>query len=155
MRLQQIDIPAINLVRESPAESQPSIKLSEAKGLYLKLKGPGRDKTFFMGAQRNIGYVIKVLGNHSMTGYSSTDAAKFCDWLIDRGVAKNTGFRIFSTVRAVINLSIKEHGLSGLNSFAGTFMPYGLRVKKRKPMPGDTMEYIHQNVLKPIMTADG
>ena len=60
-----------------------------------------------MGAQRNIGYVIKVLGNHSVTAYSSTDAAKFRDWLIDRGMAKNTVSRIFSTVRAVINLAIK------------------------------------------------
>ena len=148
LRLQQIDIPAINLVRESPAESQPSINLSEARDLYLKLKGPGRDKTFFMGAHRNIGYVIKVLGNNSVTAYSSTDAAKFRDWLIDRGMAKNTVSRIFSTVRAVINLAIKEHGLSGLNGFAGTFMPDGLRVKKRKPIPGNTIEYIQQKCLE-------
>ena len=52
LRLQQIDIPAINLVRESPAESQPSINLSEARDLYLKLKGPGRDKTFFKARAR-------------------------------------------------------------------------------------------------------
>ena len=148
LRLQQIDILAINLVRESPAESQPSINLSEARDLYLKLKGPGRDKTFFMGAHRNIGYVIKVLGNHSVTAYSSTDAAKFHDWLIDRGMAKNTVSRIFSTVRAVINLAIKEHGLSGLNGFAGTFMPDGLRVKKRKPIPSNTIEYIQQKCLE-------
>ena len=148
LRLQQIDIPAINLVRESPAESQPSINLSEARDLYLKLKGPGRDKTFFTGAHRNIGYVIKVLGNNSVTAYSSTDSAKFRDWLIDRGMAKNTVSRIFSTVRAVINLAIKEHGLSGLNGFAGTFMPDGLRVKKRKPIPGNTIEYIQQKCLQ-------
>lgn len=100
LRLQQIDIPAIGLVRENPTEAQCGISLSEARDLYLKLKGPGRDKAFFRGAHRNIGYVIKLLGNHPVTAYSSIDAAKFRDWLIDKGMARNTISRIFSTVGA-------------------------------------------------------
>jgi len=56
------------------------------------------------------------------------DAAKFGDWLIDQGMASDTIKGVFGSIRSIINLSIKEHGLGCLNAFSGTFMPDGLRV---------------------------
>ena len=43
--------------------------------------------------------------------------------------------RVFSSVRAVINLAIREYGLSLTNIFSGTFIPDDEVKKKRLPIP--------------------
>ena len=50
--------------------------LTDALDLYFKLKGTDKDKTF-ISAHRNTEYVIQVLGNKSVTAYSSSEAAEF------------------------------------------------------------------------------
>ena len=70
LRLQQIDIPAINLLRADTAPDQSGYLLSDAKGLYLRLKGSDKDRIFFRTAERNTGYVIRALGDRSLTAYS-------------------------------------------------------------------------------------
>ena len=64
LRLSQLDMPALHLLRDRPLKpSQSSCEtLSEALELYLSLKGVGKDKTFHRGAERNIQSVIDVLG---------------------------------------------------------------------------------------------
>ena len=145
LRLQQIDIPAINLVR-TPETSEvcDCLTLSEAMDLYLRLKSAGKDKTFVRSAHRNVGYVIKVLGDHPLSAYSTVDAAKFRDWLIDQGMARDTIKRVFGSIRSIINLAIKEQGLGCSNAFSGTFMPDGLRVTKRQPIPMDDIRKVQQ-----------
>ena len=47
LRLQQIDIPAINLVRVPQSDvANECLNLSQAMDLYLRLKSAGKDKTF-------------------------------------------------------------------------------------------------------------
>ena len=46
LRLQQIDIPAINLLRADTAPEQSGYLLSDAKDLYLRLKGRDKDRTY-------------------------------------------------------------------------------------------------------------
>ena len=76
LRLQQIDIPAINLVRKpKTAKSPDCLTLSEARDLYLRLKSAGKDRTFVRSAHRNVGYGIQVLGEHPLSAYSTFDAA--------------------------------------------------------------------------------
>ena len=88
LRLQQIAIPAINLVRNpKTTEASDCLTLSEARDLYLRLKSAGKDQVFVRSAHRNVEYVIKVLGDHPLSAYSTVDAAKFRDWLIDQGMA--------------------------------------------------------------------
>ena len=51
LRLQQIDISAINLVRgPETAEASDCLTLSGARDLYLRLKSSGRDRTFVRSA---------------------------------------------------------------------------------------------------------
>ena len=45
--------------------------------------------------------------------------------------------RVFSSVRAIINLAIKEHGLAMTNVFNGTFIPEDDKRKERLPVPSD------------------
>ena len=52
------------LVSKPPVNSNSNAPLlSEALSTYLKLKGEGKDKTFIRGANRNIKYVIELLGD--------------------------------------------------------------------------------------------
>jgi integrase len=145
LRLQQIAIPAINLVRTPEALDAPDcLTLSEARDLYLRLKSAGKDQTFVRSVHRNVGYVIKVLGDHPLSAYSTVDAAKFRDWLIDQGMARDTIKRVFGNIRSIINLAIKEQGLGCQNAFSGSFMPEGLRVTKRQPIPLSDIHKIQQ-----------
>ena len=75
LRLQKIDIPAINLLRTDTSTEQSGYLLSDAKGLYLRLKGNDKDRVFVRTAERNTGYVIRVLGDRSVTAYSSIQPA--------------------------------------------------------------------------------
>ena len=43
---------------------------------------------------------------------------------------------------------MRKHGLSGQNGFTGTFSPDGLRVQKRRPIPGHAIQYIQQKCLE-------
>jgi integrase len=144
LRLQKMDIPAINLLRTGSNPSNNDYMLTDALDLYLKLKGIDKDKTFIRTANRNTEYVIQVLGNKSVTAYSSSEAAQFRDWLISKGMGKSTVKRVFSSIRSIINLAIKEHGLEGSNGFLGTFIPDGLRETTRKPIPVDVIRDIQK-----------
>ena len=79
--------------------------MSEALTTYLKLKGAGKDKTFIRGANRNIKYVIELLGDLPIDEYNSKDASKFRDCLIEKGLVISSVKRVFSSIRSIINLS--------------------------------------------------
>jgi integrase len=123
VRLQKMDIPAIHLVRLNDMEEDNSPTISDALELYLRLKGIDKDKTFIRSANRNIEYIIKVLGNKSIRLYSSSEAGKFRDWLLEQGMSNSTLKRVFSSVKAIINLSISEYGLDITNPFSKVFLP--------------------------------
>ena len=67
LRLQKLDIPAMNLINMDIDDSDDGFRLSDALDLYLKLKGEDKDKIFIRTAHRNIEYVIQVLANKSFT----------------------------------------------------------------------------------------
>ena len=145
LRLQQIAIPAINLIRAPKTSGAPNfLTLSEARDLYLRLKSVGKGRAFVRATHRNVGYVIQVLGDHPLSSYSTFDAAKFRDWLIDQGMARDTVKRVFGSIRSIINLTIKEQGLGCANAFSGTFMPDGLPVTRRPPIPVSDIHMIQQ-----------
>ena len=142
LRLQKINIPAINLLRTDTSTDQSAFMLSDARDLYLRLKGINKDRVFVRTAERNVRYVIRVLGDRSVTAYSSSDAAQFRDWLIKKGMSRNTVKRVFSSIRSIINLAIREQGLEGQNGFSGTFLPEDLLSKQRKPIPIEDVKRI-------------
>jgi hypothetical protein len=123
LRLQKMDIPAIHLVSYNEVLDDSSSNVNDALDLYLRLKGQSKDKIFIRTATRNVEYIIKVLGNRPLKSYSSSDASKFRDWLIEQGMSLSTVKRVFSSVKAVINLTIQEYGLDINNPFSKTYMP--------------------------------
>ena len=123
IRLQKMDIPAIHLVKANDGINDSSQVISDALDLYLRLKGEGKDKTFIRTANRNIEYIVKVLGNKPIRSYSSSDASKFRDWLIEQGMSNSTLKRVFSSVKVIINLTINEYGLDLTNPFSRAYLP--------------------------------
>ena len=146
LRLQQMDIPAIHLVKTDDVEYTSPVML-DAVDMYLSIKG-NNDRIFVRTARRNSEYVAKVLGNRPITSYSTLDAAKFRDWCFEKGMNINTVKRVFASVRSIINLVMKEHGIEGKNAFSGTFMPDRDDVTKRKPIPNDVLKHIQQRCME-------
>jgi len=134
LRLQNMDIPAIQVVKSSDTHVNDTLRLSEACELYLRLKGGGKDKVFIRTATRNIGYVTKLLGDRPISSYSSNEAAKFRDWCIEQGMGIKTVKRVFSSIRAIVNLAIAEEGLECSNAFAKTYFPEDDKAQSRQPL---------------------
>ena len=144
IRLTKMQVPAEHmLVSKPPVNSNSNAPLlSKALSTYLKLKGEGKDKIFFRGANRSIKYVIELLGDLPIDEYSSKDASKFRDYLLDRGLLISSVKRIFSSIRSIINLSISEEGISCINAFSKTYMPDNDNVDIRKPIPTKDIKHI-------------
>ena len=121
LRLQDMDIPAIHLVKANHVDDSSPL-MTEAVDNYLRIKG-NDDRIFVRTAQRNGHYVAKLLGNRPITSYSTSEAAQFRDWCLDKGMNINSVKRVFASVRSIINLNIREYGLDGSNAFSGTYMP--------------------------------
>ncbi|MDC0955008.1 tyrosine-type recombinase/integrase [Alphaproteobacteria bacterium] len=134
LRLQNMDIPAIQVVRSNDNLQDNTIKLSKACELYLRLKGAGKDKVFIRTANRNTGYVTKLLGDKPISSYSSNEAAQFRDWCIGQGMGIKTVKRVFASVRAIVNLAISEEGFDCSNAFAKTYFPDDDRSDSRQPI---------------------
>ena len=144
IRLTKMQVPAEHMLVSKPLVNSNSNAplLSEALTTYLKLKGEGKDKIFVRAANRNIKYVIELLGNLPIDEYSSKDAAKFRDFLLDRGLLISSVKRIFSSIRSIINLSITEEGIGCINAFSKTYMPESNNVEIRKPIPTKDIKHI-------------
>ena len=117
--------------------------LSEAMQTYLQLKGVGKPKTFHRAAMRNAGVVTDQLGNRPISEYSTVDAGKVRDALIDKGLAVLSVRRKFTTIKAIINLAIAEHGLDIRNPFSSIYMPEA-DIKKRVSIPVETIRQVQQ-----------
>ena len=134
LRLQNMDIPAIQVVKSSDSVINDGLLLSQACELYLRLKSVGKDKVFIRTAKRNTKYVTQLLGDKAIASYSSAEAAQFRDWCIDSGMGIKTVKRVFSSIRAIINLAISEQGLECRNPFANTFFPDDDNAQSRQPI---------------------
>ena len=134
LRLQNMDIPAIQVVRANDEANDATLRLSEACELYLRLKGIGKDKVFIRTANRNTQYVTKLLGDRPISSYSSNEAAQFRDWCIGQGMGIKTVKRVFASVRAIINLAISEEGFDCSNAFAKTYFPDDDNAQSRQPI---------------------
>jgi len=121
--------------------------LSEAVQTYLRLKGVGRPKTFHRAAMRNAQVVMDILGDRPITEYSTVDAGKVRDALIGRGLAVLSVRRSFTTIKAIINLTIAEHGLDIRNPFSAIYMPEA-DSKKRVSIPAETIRQIQQSCME-------
>jgi integrase len=149
LRLQNMDIPAMQVVKSSDTNVNDTLRLSEACELYLRLKGGGKDKVFIRTTKRNTQYVTKLLGDRPISSYSSNEAAQFRDWCIGQGMGIKTVKRVFASVRAIINLAISEEGFDCSNALAKTYFPNDDNAQSRQPISMEDLKKV-QSLCKDI-----
>ena len=118
---------------------------SDAKDLYLKLKGQGKGESFVAYTERNFGYLIEAVGNKDLMDYAPADGGVFRDWLIKKGWASSSVKRVFSTVRAITNLAIAEYGLDMRSPFANVYFPELDDIKERLPVSTHDIKLIQRH----------
>ena len=157
LRMQSDEIPGMSLLKNrSITQNQRSIpRLSEALQTYFKLKGSGKGEIFFRASRRAVRDVITLLKDRSLYEYTTTDASRFRDHMLNRGLVSSTVRRVFSIIRAIINLSIQEYGLECKNAFAKTYIPDLEDSIQRQPIPIQTIKIIQQECMKSMITIDG
>tara|TARA_X000000950_G_C13734024_1_gene585516 strand:+ start:239 stop:862 length:624 start_codon:yes stop_codon:yes gene_type:complete len=109
--------------------------IDDALELYLSLKGIGRQKTFFEIANRTISYLKEATSTINITSLAPSDASAFREYLFSRGLSSSSVRRIFSCIKSILNLAIKEQGLNCSNVFAATYIPDDLSSQRRLPIP--------------------
>ena len=136
LRVSQLTSIHCKILKQTPDQSLSGLTLLEAKDLYRKLKGKGKPDSFAAATERNCDYVVQVLGNKDLMTYELADGGVFRDWLIEKGLASSSVKRIFSTIRAIFNLAIAEHGLDMTSPFANVYFPEFDDVKERQSATG-------------------
>ena len=79
-------------------EAKDSIlKFSEARKLYLSLKGLNRTPNFYRAVERDCNILINLCGDKPIDQYIRADAATLRDHLLKEGLAGKSIVRILST----------------------------------------------------------
>ena len=99
--------------------------------------------------------MAEALGNRPITSYSSSDAAAVRDHLFGKGLSLGSVKRIFGSVRSIINLAMRQHGIEGSNAFARTYMPDRDDSQDRQPVPQDKLIILQKPVRKLMMRCVG
>ena len=100
-------------------------------------------------------YLTDCLVHDDLAALEISDAGRFRDYLFDLGMSSSSVKRVFSSVRAVINLAIREQGLSINNVFSGTFIPDDEAKTKRLPIQRKCCSLFSMNVCSWMMNQDG
>ena len=122
LRVNQLTSGHCKKLKTSPDHAVSGVSFMDAKDLYLKLRGQGRAESFAPYTERNVNYVIEAIGNKDLMAYEPSDGGRFRDWLTEKGLAFSSVKRVFSTIRAITNLAVAEHGLDIRSPFANCFV---------------------------------
>ena len=123
------------------------VSLDTAVETYLKLKSDGRSQTFFQATSRAMEYLKRSTSVQDIGHLSQRDATAFRDFLIERGMTSASVRRVFGTVRAITNLTIREYGLGCKNVFADVYIPDDDRIDKRPPIPPEVIRQIQKECM--------
>ena len=127
--------------QESPAQS---ISLSEALQTYLAIKGKGKGKTFDAAAEREYKYLVDATAHKDLHEYTRQDALDYRDYLVGKGLAGSSIARVLNSLTSVINFAISEYALELKNPFSRIYYDRSDKVKKRLPIPVETIRRIQE-----------
>ena len=138
----------LSVVPEAERQDSSDFSLTDALSLYQRLKGTGKTKLFFEVSERSIRYLTECLGHDNLSMLKASDGGQFRDFLFERGMSSSSVKRIFSSVRAIVNLAIREYGIAVNNVFSGTYIPDDEIKQKRQPIPMDVLVQIQAECQK-------
>jgi len=158
LRVQEAELPGKHLLRSATgigraahqtAALQHAVEteaptLSEAVGIYLRLKGEGRPATFHKAADRACGYVVAACGDKPITVYTRADANAFRDSLMERKLAGSSITRVFGTVRSIVSFAASESGITMTNPFSRVYYDRAAGVEGRQPFPLATIRSLQE-----------
>ena len=116
--------------------------LSDALALYHRLKGKGKNQLFYDVSNRSIRYLEECLEHKNLLDLELSDAGRFRDYLLARGMSSSSVKRVFSSVKSIVNLAIREQGLAITNVFSGTFIPDDGAKQRRNPIPKEALQRV-------------
>lgn len=103
----------------------------DALELYLRLKSSGKGALFEAHARRNIASFVAAVGLVGLSDMRKAHGGQFRDHLLAQGLSSSSINRVFSSVKAVLNLALREWDIDASNPLVGTFIPdVGLRHKR-------------------------
>jgi len=107
--------------------------LEDALDLYIRLKAPGKGALFEAHARRNMASFVEAVGSIRLSDLRKTHGGQFRDYLLGQGLSSSSINRVFSSVKAVLNLALREWDIDATNPLVGTFIPEVGTRKKRVP----------------------
>jgi hypothetical protein len=107
--------------------------LEDALDLYIRLKAPGKGALFEAHARRNMASFVEAVGSIRLSDLRKTHGGQFRDHLLGQGLSSSSINRVFSSVKAVLNLALREWDIDATNPLVGTFIPEVGTRKKRVP----------------------
>ena len=138
----------INVVSDKVRNAnETKLSVSDALALYQRLMGSGKSSLFFEVSNRCIQDLQECLGHDNIINLEPADAGQFRDFLFDRGMSSSSVKRVFSSVRAIMNLVIKEHGLAMTNMFNGNFIPDDNKREEPLPVSRNTIKQIQKECM--------
>ena len=146
---------SLTVVPQTRTVTADSSSLTDALLLYHRLKGGGKTKLFFESSERSMRCLIDCLSHDDLAAIDISDADRSKDYLFDRSMSSSSVRPVFSSVRAVINLAIREQGPSINNFFIGTFIPDDEAKTQRLPIPTDALLTIQQECMRLDDDRDG
>ena len=136
-----------NTQHDVSTATKADITLYEALETYLVQKGANKGKTFHAAAQRACAYLVEACGAKDLADYTRTDALKYRDYLIAKGMAGSSVSRVISSIRAVMNFAFSEYALDLKNPFVGMYHDRLAGVSKRLPIPIEDIRKVQQQCL--------
>jgi integrase len=143
--VKQMAEPLVQQGGNHPNQIKPVIlgpSLLDALDVYLTQKGKGRPKSFEVAARRACGYVIDACTNKPLAAFDRSDALKFRNALVEKGLTGSSVTRNFSYVKAVINFAVSELALEVKNPFIGVYHDRQAGVEVRKPIPTENIRTV-------------
>jgi len=116
----------------------------EIKALYLDRRGQGKPKSFEQMVERAYRYLREICGHKALSQFERSDAVKFRDKLLARGMAPQSVKRNLSVISTGVKLMLTEHGLPYENVFAGLECGNTQPVKKRVPFTEAELRHLQR-----------
>ena len=135
----------LKALQETKRPNGNHFSLSDALALYHRLKGNGKNQLFYDISNRSICYLAECLEHDDLSNLEISDAGRFQDYLFTRGMSSSSVKKVFSSVKSIVNLAIREQGLTVTNVFSGTFIPDDGAKQRRNPIPTEALQRVQRD----------
>ena len=140
LRFSAPDDVAVSVFLKSGVIQVPT--LTEAASTYCDIKGKLGDKRFVGYVSRFVSDLTGRVGDKSIRAYTRSDALRFRDLLVARGVAQATVKRNFECIRAIWNFTATENAIDAVNPFSNMNYGNGAKPVRRLPIPHEQLRVI-------------